>query len=85
MALDPRETFSEAQILQKWEEQDGKCFFTGEELERNDLAGEHYTPRSWGISKGGVTEYTNLVDTSTGLNLKKGARHGDEFLAELKK
>lgn len=85
LKLDPRETFSEAQILRKWEEQDGKCFFTGEDLERNDLAGDHYIPRSWGISKGGVTEYTNLVVTSKGLNLKKGARHGDEFLAELKK
>ncbi len=85
LALDPKETFSEAQILQKWEEQDGKCFFTGEELERNDLAGDHYTPRSWGIAKGGVTEYHNLVVTSKGLNLKKGARHGDEFLAELNK
>lgn len=84
LALDPRETFSEAQILQKWEEQGGKCFFTGEELERNDLAGDHYIPRSWGIAKGGVTEYHNLVVTSKGLNLKKGARHGDEFLAELK-
>lgn len=85
LALDPKETFSEAQILQKWEEQYGKCFFTGEELERNDLAGDHYIPRSWGIAKGGVTEYSNLVVTSKGLNLKKGARHGDEFLAELKK
>ena len=85
LALDPKETFSEAQILQKWEEQDGKCFFTGEELERNDLAGDHYIPRSWGIAKGGVTEYHNLVVTSKGLNLKKGARHGDEFLAELNK
>lgn len=85
LKLDPRETFSEAQILQKWEEQDGKCFFTGEELDRNDLAGDHYIPRSWGVAKGGVTEYSNLVVTSKLLNLKKGARHGDEFLAELKK
>jgi hypothetical protein len=85
LKLDSRETFNEAQILQKWEEQDGKCFFTGEELERNDLAGDHYIPRSWGIAKGGVTEYHNLVVTSRGLNLKKGARHGDEFLYELKK
>lgn len=85
LKLDSRETFSEAQILQKWEEQDGKCYFTGEELERNELAGDHYIPRSWGISKGGVTEYNNLVVTSKSLNLKKGARHGDEFLSELKK
>jgi hypothetical protein len=85
LALDPKETFNEAQILQKWEEQDGKCFFTGEDLERTDLAGDHYIPRSWGIAKGGVTEYSNLVVTSKALNLKKGARHGDEFLSELKK
>jgi len=84
-ALDPRETFTEAQIIQKWGDQNGKCYFTGEELEREDLAGDHYIPRSWGIAKGGVTEYTNLVVTSKSLNLKKGARHGNEFLAELKK
>lgn len=85
LALDPRETFTEAQIIQKWEEQGGKCYFTGEELDRDDLAGDHYIPRSWGIAKGGVTEYHNLVVTSKSLNLKKGARHGKEFMEELQK
>lgn len=83
--LDARETFSSADILRKWEEQDFKCHYTNLPLDESEIAGDHYIPRSWGISKGGVTEYHNLVITSKNLNLKKGARHGDEFLDELNK
>lgn len=71
--------FSKAQIIQKWEEQGRKCFFTGEPLELKDIAGDHYIPHSWGIKKGGVTEVHNLVVTSKKLNLKKLNMHGDDF------
>lgn len=81
--LDVRETFSKPQIMQKWEEQGRKCFFTGEPLELKDIAGDHYIPRSWGIKKGGVTEVNNLVVTSKKLNLKKSKMHGDDFMKML--
>ena len=71
--------FSKAQIIQKWEEQDRTCFFTGQSLEFKDIVGDHYIPRSWGIKKGGVTEMNNLVVTSKKLNLKKLNMHGDDF------
>jgi hypothetical protein len=75
--------FTKPQIIQKWEEQGRKCFFTGEPLELKDIAGDHYIPRSWGIKKGGVTEVHNLVVTSKKLNLKKLNMHGDDFLKML--
>jgi len=81
--LDGRETFTKSQIIQKWEEQDRKCYFTGELLELKDVAGDHYIPRSWGIKKGGVTEMHNLVVTSKKLNLKKSSMHGDDFMKML--
>jgi hypothetical protein len=82
--IDPRETFSEADIYRKWEEQGFKCYYTGYDLDENEIAGDHFIPRSWGIEKGGVTEYHNLVVTSETLNKKKNARHGDEFMREIK-
>jgi hypothetical protein len=75
--------FSKAQIIQKWEEQGRKCFFTGQSLELKDIAGDHYIPRSWGIKKGGVTEIDNLAVTSKKLNLKKLNMHGDDFIKML--
>lgn len=82
--LDPKETFSRDDILRKWNEQGGKDFYTGLELDEDNLAGDHYIPRSWGIKKGGTTTYDNLVVTSRDNNLKKGNRHGDEFMQELR-
>jgi hypothetical protein len=81
--LDPRETFTKKDIIRKWKEQDYKCFYTGEELDQDDIAGDHYIPRSAGIEKGGVTEYSNLVVTSEYHNLRKLHKHGDDYLKEV--
>ena len=77
--LDARKAFTKPQIIQKWEEQNRKCYFTGESLELKDIAGDHYIPRSWGVKKGGVTEMNNLVVTSKKLNNRKSSMHGDDF------
>jgi hypothetical protein len=77
--IDPRETFPKADIIQKWEEQGRVDYYTGESLNIKQLAGDHYIPRSWGIKKGGVTEYHNLVVTSKKLNLRKLNMSGGEF------
>jgi len=82
--LDPRETFSRKDILRKWQEQGGKCFYTGNPIDENNLAGDHFIPRSWGIARGGVTEYSNLVVCTKGLNLRKGNMSGDDFIEFLK-
>lgn len=71
--------FTSDEIRQKWEEQDFKCYFTGEVLEWSDVAGDHYIPRMYGIKRGGTTTYDNLVVTSRYLNLKKLNIHGDDF------
>lgn len=77
--LDKKSVFNRNDIIRKWQEQGGKCFYTGSTLEEHDLAGDHYIPRSWGIKKGGVTEYSNLVVCSKHINLKKGNMSGKEF------
>ena len=82
--LDPREKFSRKDILEKWQEQGGKCFYTGNPIDENNLAGDHFIPRSWGIARGGVTEYSNLVVCTKGLNLRKGNMSGDDFIEYLK-
>lgn len=78
--LDPKRTFSTADIIRKWEEQDGKCFYYNTPLERKDLAGDHYIPHSYGIKAGGVTTYDNLRVTSKSVNRKKLTIHGDDFV-----
>jgi len=77
--LDPRVSFSRADILKKWQEQGGKCFYTDEPISEDNLAGDHYIPRSLGVEEGGVTEYENLVVCSKRLNNKKSNMKGDDF------
>lgn len=76
--LDSRD-FSKAQIIQKWEEQGRNCYYTNTALDIKNIAGDHKIPRSWGIKKGGVTEYHNLVITSKTLNNKKLNMGSEDF------
>jgi hypothetical protein len=82
--MDMRKTFSRADIIDKWQEQGTLCYYTGEPIEEDNLAGDHFIPRSWGIAQGGVTEYSNLVVCSKNLNIKKSNMNGDEFKEMLK-
>jgi hypothetical protein len=77
---DPKATFNSDDIYKKWLEQDKKDFFDNLPLLSEDAVGDHYIPRSWGIKAGGVTEYSNLVITSSVNNRKKGNMHGDDYL-----
>jgi hypothetical protein len=77
--LDNRTTFPKADIIRKWEEQGRKCYYTNKPLDVKSIAGDHKVPRSWGIKKGGVTEYHNLVVTSKVLNNKKLNMGSDDF------
>ena len=77
---DPRVSFSRADIEKKWQEQGGKCFYTGKPIAEDNLAGDHYIPRSLGVDEGGVTEYENLVVCSKRMNIKKSNMHGDDFV-----
>jgi hypothetical protein len=77
--LDNRTTFPKADIIRKWEEQGRKCYYTNKPLDIKSIAGDHKIPRSWGIKKGGVTEYHNLVVTSKALNNKKLNMGSEDF------
>lgn len=82
--VDPRKEFSREDIIKKWKEQDKKCYYTKRELTEDELVGDHYIPRSWGIVKGGVTEYHNLVVTNRHVNGDKLNMHGDDYIKKLK-
>lgn len=81
--LDPREKFPREMILRKYDEQGGKCPYTGEDLDIETIVGDHRIPRSWGIDRGGVTEYDNLVVTSPEINRRKSDKSEEEFLVLL--
>ena len=78
-------TALQLKTMKEIEEQGGKCFYTGIPIDEDNLAGDHYIPRSFGIDAGGVTEYDNLVVCTKGLNLRKLNMHGDDFVKLLKK
>ena len=82
--LDHRESFTKEDVIRKWKEQDRKCFYTNRILNEDELVGDHYIPRSWGVDRGGVTEYTNLVVTDSIINNQKLNMHGDDFINKLK-
>jgi hypothetical protein len=81
--LDPRVSFTRSEILKKWQEQGGKCFYNDEPIDEDDLAGDHFIPRSFGVALGGVTVYSNLVVCSKRTNIKKSNMHGDDFIKML--
>jgi hypothetical protein len=81
--LDDRESFKRSDILKKWAEQDYKCFYHNRPLKEEELVGDHYIPRSWGIDRGGVTEYNNLAVTDMQTNLEKLSMHGDAYIKKL--
>tara|TARA_R110000796_G_C14534294_1_gene432228 strand:- start:88 stop:1737 length:1650 start_codon:yes stop_codon:yes gene_type:complete len=83
--LDSRASFSKSDINRKFFEQGQKCFFTGEQLNISDIAGDHYIARSLGIERGGLTEYHNLVITSPALNNDKDNKSPEEFHKFLQK
>jgi hypothetical protein len=83
LEIDPRESFNKQDIINKWKEQGRACYYTGRPLNEDELVGDHYIPRSWGIDRGGVTEYINLVVTDMQTNLQKLNMHGDDFIKKL--
>ena len=42
------------------DEKNGKKDDLGNPIKKEDTRGDHDIPRSWGIKKGGITEYSNL-------------------------
>tara|TARA_X000001036_G_C20630098_1_gene786803 strand:- start:39 stop:1481 length:1443 start_codon:yes stop_codon:yes gene_type:complete len=71
--------FKRDDIVRKWKDQDGLCYYTKEPLKEEEIAGDHLIARSNGIANGGVTEYDNLVVTSMSLNLKKSNMSEESF------
>lgn len=81
--LDHR-NFSRDQILAQAKEQGWKDYYTGENLNKDDMVGDHKTPRSFGIEAGGVTEISNLAVCSRAINSDKGNTTAEEYLKKIK-
>jgi hypothetical protein len=64
--VDTKRFFSNAEIAEKLAEQDYKCWVTGEKLTMKQAQGAHIIPHS----KGGKTEWNNLVVVSAEHNRK---------------
>lgn len=73
--VDSRRTFSTDEIERKWIEQGCKCYYTGEDLDLEECVGDHGIPWSWGIERGGVTDYDNLIVTSEYHNTRKSDKY----------
>ena len=81
---DPRRNFTQDEIYRKWVEQGCKDYYTGEEIALEDCVGDHNIPHSWGIKRGGVTEYSNLIVTCAYHNGQKSDKYtAEEYLATL--
>lgn len=83
LEIDTRD-FTKTQIIQKWEEQGRKCYYTDEPLDIKNIAGDHYIPRMLGKKNGGVTEYENLVVTSKKMNNQKLNMSPNDFSTFIK-
>ena len=82
---DPRRNFTQDEIYRKWVEQGCKDYYTGEEIALEDCVGDHNIPHSWGVQRGGVTEYSNLIVTCAYHNGQKSDKFtAEEYLDSLK-
>jgi hypothetical protein len=79
--VDTRRGFTTDEIYRKWKEQDCKCYYTGQPIPLEDAVGDHAIPWSWGIDRGGLTNYDNLVVTTEFHNSKKSDKYtAEEYL-----
>jgi hypothetical protein len=74
-ALDTKRFFSNVDIAEKLAEQDYKCWVTGNDLTMKDAQGAHIVP----YSKGGKTEWNNLVVVSAEHNRKMGDMNAYDY------
>ena len=81
--LDSRTTFSQKVKNKQYDEQDGKCFYTGIDVPFKKQVGDHFIPRAWGVKLGGVTEPDNCKITTKEINSLKDDKSPEEFAERL--
>jgi len=77
---DEKVSFSKKDIESKLREQNGLDFYTEMELDIKNAHGDHYVPRS----RGGKTEYDNLVVCASDINIAKSNISPKDFIMYLK-
>jgi len=84
--IDSRRKFTQDEIYRKWKEQDCTCYYTGQPIALEDAVGDHGIPWSWGIERGGVTSYDNLIVTTEFHNSRKSDKYtAEEYVSLLQK
>jgi hypothetical protein len=73
--LDSRREFTTKQKRQKYEEQNGQCYYCNNEIDFSEAIGEHSTPHS----KGGKTDLENCIITCAKCNTDKGTLAKNEY------
>jgi len=69
--------FSSSDVEKKWIEQNYRCWVTGNVIDRSNAQGGHIVP----YSKGGKTEYENLVVVSAEHNRLMGETNANDYKA----
>tara|TARA_B100000700_G_scaffold75216_1_gene84126 strand:+ start:557 stop:2212 length:1656 start_codon:yes stop_codon:yes gene_type:complete len=81
--LDSRKSFSMKVKSNQYDEQEGKCYYTGEDVLYDEQVGDHFIPRAWGVKRGGVTEPHNCKITTKEINSLKDDKSPEEFAERL--
>lgn len=74
-AIHPRREFTRKQKLVAYNNQDGKCYYCGDEVEFENCIGDHIIPHS----KGGETEPENCAISCKDCNAEKSSLDGKEY------
>ena len=81
--LDGRSTFSKKVKDAQYDEQNGKCYYTGLDVPFKDKVGDHFIPLAWGVELGGVTEPSNCRITNKTINNLKDDKSPEDFAERL--
>jgi len=78
LAVSSSRVFTSDQIIQKYNEQDGRCAISGEKISLDLCEGGHIIS----FKNGGTTDYDNLMVISAKINKKMSGRDLDEFMRD---
>jgi 5-methylcytosine-specific restriction endonuclease McrA len=77
--VDYRESFSNEDQKKRYDQVGGICEITNLSVEYDEIQADHAIPRSWGIVKGGITEYSNCRILHKDINQHKKDREFEEY------
>ena len=79
IVFDSRKSFPDRDVHSRWSKVGEIDEYTKLRVELEDVVGDHYIPRSYGIKMGGITEPQNLRVCHINTNKFKGNQSGPDF------